>query len=421
MSEYTTRQILEMIEANGGPAGLNLSGKDLSEIDLSRETIQAELDRMHEKDPGAWPHWWHQGTEGINLEMACLESASLVDANLEEASLVGAHLKGANLRGAEMEEAILRGAELEGTDLRYANLKGANLRDAELEEAILESANLKRANLRDAELEEAILWKTNLEEANLWCANLKEASLRGAELEEAILMGANLEGADLRGAKLARVDLQDTWSIKGIFLHRALLDHTQLTKEQLGEAIGEELENKWIEAKEAYLALKNNFEQIGRYNDASWAYRRERRMEKRASWQKAKKAFRERHWGETFDNGRKVVKDCGIEFVCDYGEGIGEVLRALVILWVVFAIFYGAIAGVWGPWQETSSGKIRYATRNPLHLLAFSLGAMTTLQPAGLAARPTKWMQAAVPFQALIGIILAGLLGFVLGNRIRRS
>jgi hypothetical protein len=51
--------------------------------------------------------------------------------------------------------------------------------------------------------------------------------------------------------------------------------------------------------------------------------------------------------------------------------------------------------------------------------LIFSLGAFTTLQPARLqAARPG--VELLTTIQAIIGISLAGLLGFVAGNRIRR-
>jgi len=43
MSEYTREQLLKLIEENGGPDGLDLSGKDLSGIDLGMEEIEAEL------------------------------------------------------------------------------------------------------------------------------------------------------------------------------------------------------------------------------------------------------------------------------------------------------------------------------------------------------------------------------------------
>ena len=110
----------------------------------------------------------------------------------------------------------------------------------------------------------------------------------GINLEGAELRFANLERADLRGAYLPRVDFPDAESIKGVRICRAHLDHTQLTRKQPGGAIGQEVvamretrAQVWLAAKETYLALKNDFEQSGPYDDASWAYRKERRMEKR--------------------------------------------------------------------------------------------------------------------------------------------
>lgn len=340
MSRYTTQQILEMIELNKGPVELNLSDKDLGGIDLSRDIIQAELEKVREKDPGAEPEWLNP----------------------------------------------MGGIELQRVNLRYATLWEANLRGASLLWAKLQGACLKKANLR---------------ETNLWYANL--------------------EGAYLGYADLTRVDFLGVESIKDICLYRAVLDHTQLTSDQLGEAVGEELKGKWFEAKEAYLALKNNFEQIGRYDDASWAYRKKRRMEKREAHQKAKEAFRERHWRGVLSNSLKVARDQFVELVCDYGESICRVLLTLLALWLIFAFIYGFIAGVWGQWQETSIGKVRYITRNYCDLLSFSLGVMTTLIPAGLEARPTLCMRFLMPLQAMLGVVLTGLLGFVLGNRIQRS
>ena len=45
MSEYTREEILKLIEENGGPEGLDLSGKDLSGIDLGRGAVAVELER----------------------------------------------------------------------------------------------------------------------------------------------------------------------------------------------------------------------------------------------------------------------------------------------------------------------------------------------------------------------------------------
>jgi len=51
LSDYTTEEILKLIEENGGPEGLDLSGKDLSGIDLGREAIKVEMDKALEGAP----------------------------------------------------------------------------------------------------------------------------------------------------------------------------------------------------------------------------------------------------------------------------------------------------------------------------------------------------------------------------------
>ena len=76
MSEYTREEILKLIEENGGPEGLDLSGKDLSFIDLSREAITAELEKAREKAPDETPVWYNERTGGINLAKLRLKPTS---------------------------------------------------------------------------------------------------------------------------------------------------------------------------------------------------------------------------------------------------------------------------------------------------------------------------------------------------------
>jgi len=47
----------------------------------------------------------------------------------------------------------------------------------------------------------------------------------------------------------------------------SLLRNTKIKKRQIENHILQEQENKYSEAKEIYLLLKNNFHSIGRYND----------------------------------------------------------------------------------------------------------------------------------------------------------
>jgi len=378
LSEYTREEILRLIEENGGPEGLDLSGKDLSGIDLSREAIEAELAKVREMAPDETPVWYSESGWAANLQ----------GADLQEANLVGAKLEGVDLKGANLREANLANADLQWANLELANAQGAWLRGANLQGAVLWDAVLQGAQVGFADLRKAVLWRTNFQGAEMWDANLQGAYLQEADLGGAKLKDADFQGAEMVYSHLEKVDFFEARSLAAAYFYNAYLDDTRMRSEQLGGLIGEEHERRYDEAKEAYLALKNNFAEIGRYGDAAWAYRKERQMEKLVALEEAKEAWQKRDWNRAVPRYAKVAGDQLVEWVCDYGEGIWRVAGSLIAMWVAFALIYGLIAGVWGPWQDTGSREIRYITRNPIDLLSFSLGAMTTIEPSGLEARP---------------------------------
>jgi uncharacterized protein YjbI with pentapeptide repeats len=233
------QETLALIEANRGPQGLDLSGCDMNHIDLSRDTIQLELKSCAaapEPDP---PPWVSEMTGGVRLEWV----------------------------------------RLRGTVLSNARLQGADLYDAQLQEADLKWAQLQQAQP---------MW-AGLEGADLWSAQLQGADLTGAQLQRARLGRVQLEGATLAQAQLQGVDLYYALSLLRIRWYGAFLDRTRMRRDQLGDAIGDELEahgkktpEGYREASEAYLVLKSNFDSIGRYDAAAWAYIKEQQMEKMA-------------------------------------------------------------------------------------------------------------------------------------------
>ena len=385
---------LELLPRNGMCA-------DLRRIDLSRRTLKARWIQSNHKSPS----WWDAGSERVNLR----------GANLQEARINGANLRDANRQEAglwevEIGDADLRGADLQGADLKFANLQGA------------------------------ILWNTNLQNADLGYTTLKEASLRRANLRKAVLWSADLGGADLRDTILGDADLRHARLqgvdlsisvITGIYVSDAWLDKTKLRWEQLGGAIGEELvarqrgssvENRvrpYGEAKLGYMVLKQNFESFGDYNAASEAYRKERRMEKWETFLQARIAFRERRFRDVGERCRKVFFDELEELTCDYGESVKRVLTSLLVVYVLFTLIYGLTWSVMRV-SDTPTALIKEPTRNLVDLARFSLGAMTTIGPAGLEPR-NGLVELVAGLEALLGIALTGLLGFVLGNRVRRS
>jgi hypothetical protein len=216
------------------------------------------------------------------------------------------------------------------------------------------------------------------------------------------------------------------------------LDRTRLRWEYLGGAIGEELKaedrklsaaeraREYGEAKRGYLVLKQNFDDLGDYDASSRAYRKERRMEKLEAYQSARAAFHERRLRTAFAQGAKVASDLIVEILCDYGESVGRVIAwMLALIFVAGPALVALLGGLYwmgdnqsvysrltAPWQRGLNAYWQYV----LYILdAFTTAGFAELKPVNDFVRLVSGLI------ALSGVVLAGLLGFVAGNRIRRS
>jgi uncharacterized protein YjbI with pentapeptide repeats len=391
---------------------------------------------------------------GVALPEANLHLANLPDADLRDADLHGASLGKANLRGALLEGANLQGADLAGALLQGAKLEGANLRGALLEEADLREAGLRFTDLREAVLEgadlgHADLWSTALDGTTLAGAALRGATLReasacgadvgGADLREATLQkvdlrGAQLRGVDLRGATLSGCDLTEAQlgeaRLQGVDLSGCTLTHahlggvwfdkTQLRRNQLGGAIGEEMAGDYEGAATGYLALERNFLDLGDADAAAWAYGKRRRMQKLAARGRGRVAARNRAWAAAARGYLGYAAAQLVEWVCDYGESIPRVLYSLLAVYLVFILLYGLTGSVVHVALPGGAGA-PYVTRDPRDLAIYSLYAITTSGTPAVGLLPrAEWVQLLTGTEAFMGIFLTGLLGFVTGNKIRR-
>ena len=427
-----------------------LDGIDMSEPALEGQRGQA----------GPSALWWDAVRRGVNLRRADLRGAGLSLANLSaadlaEADLRKAVLRGANLHGARLEEAKLQGADLAGADLRGAVLGGADLGGAMLEDAnlqgaslrfvhgqgaVLESANLQTADLWGARLEGAVLTGADLKnailaEADLRGADLTGADLRGALLGQADLRGARLQGADLRGANLTRVNLEGAvlkdaklqgtvlsdCNLTHVHVSGADFDKAQFRREQLGNAIGEELAGQFEEARRGYLALERHFIDLGDSDAISWAYRKRRRMQKRVAWEEARTARARGEWRGAGAWYGTYVGDQLTEWLSDYGESAPRVLGCLLAVYLVFLLLYALTGSVVRVTYSPTGEMSRVPTQSLADLAVFTLFSMITSSqpPAGLLPAD-EYARLLTGVQALLGMVLTGLLGFVMGNRMSR-
>jgi uncharacterized protein YjbI with pentapeptide repeats len=350
--------VLRLIVQHGGPQGLDLSGFDLSGVDLSGTKLQR--------------------------------------------TVFGKHKHGsANLQGA-----FLHGANLEGADLAGTNLQGANLHDAVLRGAALNWANFQNADLRGSDLTRATLFRARLE---------------GADLSNASLNYANLHLAFLGNTRIDREELGSSILQENLEEYRR---HLERTSERLRTDVRVEqhLAQSASEARDVYLALKNNFRSIGQYDDASWAYIKERQMERTtyAPWCARRYhganlpqgcgPWSWRWWWFHLKCGVKWLFDWAAELSCCYGERPWRTVGWSASILHLFPLLYYLSGGL-----VSEAGLM-----SRLDYFNYSLAAFSTIGFSQFQA-VTPLAQTLTSIESLLGISLLALLMFTLGNRISRS
>lgn len=444
-----TADVLARIAARrGSPFGVGEHGQDLLHLRAGRAALAARLDPS-EPAPG----WWDPDVGGLALadavlDGARLEGADLAGANLRRATLSNAVGRSACFAGALLEEAECREADLSGSDFRgivagQASFRGAMLEDARFGDAALRFARFQKALLDGADFTGADLWgadfagadadyttfrRARLDEANLSDVNLTHADFEGASLTKARLIGSRLRGANLAGVKLdgadlSGADLSDTSLVRlnlaTCKLHHARfagawLSGTRMRIDQLGGMVGEEAAGDYAAAQASYLALEQNLKSIGSHGEASWAYKRGRRMGRFEAGGKTRAAWRARDGRAFLRHGYRWTSDRFVEWLCDYGESLSRIARAFAVLIVAFAGLFGIAGGLIPDGSAEPSG-------NVIDWLSYSALNMMTANPPEIGIKPVgRVTNLLVGLEGAAGIILMGLYGFVLGNRLRR-
>ncbi|SFK30236.1 pentapeptide repeat-containing protein [Methylorubrum salsuginis] len=437
-----------LAQLGAGAAVLDGAGRGgLAGMRLGRAALAPRI------EANAAPRWWTAETGGLDLGGADLAQADLEETDLSGANLRRARLPGVLARSAGFEGACLEEADFSGADLSGARFRGvaggqavfgeAMLEDADFSDAVMRFATFGKALLDGARFPGADLWGTDftgadaddsvfraarLDEANLSDCNLTGADFEGASLKKARLVGSRLRGANLAGCRLDGADLSEAdfsrtslvrLDLTTCKLHHARfagawLEGVRLSHEQLGGAVGEEAAGEYEAAQASYLTLERNLQSIGSHAGASWAYKRGRRMGRRHAGQQARKALARRDLRGSLAHGYRWVADRFVEWLCDYGESLSRIARAFAIGIVLFAGAYGATGGL----SREGTGVPTY---NPLDLVSYSALNMLTANPPEIGVKPEgRITNLLVGVQGAVGIVLMGLFGFVLGNRLRR-
>ena len=315
--------------------------------------------------------------------------------------------------------AILSGPVAHRTIFQHMNLTGAKLTYGDFTDANFFKCNLANADLRFAKFDGASLGGANLPYANLCGSSFYNTKFRNVNLEGADLYLAQFSGrTGLSKENFGNGILQERQQDYKEYVVRFILPDSRNPLEH-------HLADRQEKAASIYRQLRIHFAENGKSDDVRWAYLRERKMTKIAHRKAAFRYYRQANILEGVKSSLSWLSDMIAELLCNYGESIWRVIfwlfAHLLVIGPLLIVLCGGL--IWPQRELNTYLSIRSPVYQGLywylqHLL-YVLDTLTTsnyaiLEPGNDIVRLVSG------FLALTGIFLAGLLGFVAGNRIHR-
>lgn len=333
------------------------------------------------------------------------------------ALIAAGDLRDADLTGCLLEKLDFRGCRLEGVTFDEGTLVECNFDNCTLERVSFRKAVLRNCRFRRA----AISW-SDLRYCEIDRATFEEAAITFCDFYRAMLGGVVI----MRKARIADTSLYYAYFCEGVNIRRENLVSGRLlqqdydayrrflvewntcgTGERRNDRAGKSewdpensLRARWADAEEIYKNLNGLWCGRGFLRDANWAYIKGRRAERRrmmAEWSEAplpqKAALT-----------RKIATNLSMDVLFGYGESLTRMIVTYTLLVLLFAyVFYG-----------------NASLPSYLHALWISLKNMVGVGSEQLnGISPLVDMLNVV--QTTLGILLTGIFGFILGNKIRNQ
>ena len=137
-----------------------------------------------------------------------------------------------------------------------------------------------------------------------------------------------------------------------------LLRNTYIQREQIENHILQEKKEEYLNANKIFLLLKNNFHSIGKYKDESWAFKKEKDMERKDNCH--------------FKSLHKWLWSCVLNGIFGYGEQpVKVIISAMLIIFIFTFLFMSS--GI------SNVDIDRITTKNFFDCIYFSTVTFTTL------------------------------------------
>lgn len=349
-----------------------IASKTLNDLDLSGQQLES-LD-----------------FSGCTLTNVNFKNAVLKHCRFDEATLDSCDFDHSGTADTPTLQSVsFKKTELNNCRFRYANISWSDFRYARINQATFEDATVDFCDFYRCFFEGVVLFKHS---------SFSNCSLFNAYFGD----GANIRRDNLRNGRIVQQDKQAytkflvDWHNYGTGVRTN--DRREVSEWSPDAAINA----RWADAEDIYKTLNGLWAGKGYIADANWAYVQGRRMERR------------RMMAEMTDPNVKTTKKIGnvwhiltnslSDLLFGYGENMFKMIVTYIVTVFVFAFIF-----------KSEVSPLQY-----LEALGISLKNM-----AGMDSEVLRDVSPLVDMlnlvQTTIGILLTGIFGFILGNKIRNQ
>lgn len=311
---------------------------------------------------------------GQTLEGADFSGATLVSCNFDKTTI-----KASAFKKTTFERCRFRGATITWSDFRYAMFQNGTFEDA-----IIGYCDFYRTFFDGIIL-------------------FNKSTVSGSSFNKAYFGdSAFIKRENLKDGKIIQQDKEE-WRKFLVDWHKMSLgERTNDTGKDSGWSPDAAIAHRWAEAEEIYKNFNALWTGRGFIADGNWAYVQGRRMERRrmvAEYGDASVSL-----GKKFKNTWKILTNCMSDIFFGYGESMMKMVITYILTVFLFA------------WLFCSN----------VSLLEYGQAVAVSLK--NMAGMDSDVIHEVSPFvdmlnvvQTTIGIILTGIFGFILGNKIRNQ
>lgn len=376
-----------------------MTREELDKLILSKEIHDVDLSKTD--------------LNGIDFAECHLKDVIFSTDETEQKEIANINFKNAVLENVWFDKAVLRNCNFDQEKSRETpSINKVSFRNCEMEKCRFRKAYIQWTDFRYAEITHP-----TLEEAKIVFCDFYRTYILGVSIfRKSLISNSSLyytyfdEGANIRKENIFKSQLlqQNKKRYRSFLVDWHKLGTGERKNNQKDKVSNwspdESLQNRYADAEEIFKTLNGLWMSKGFYSDANWAYVMGRKMERNRM---VSDLFSK---NLSFWNSLKLYPQIAWNLISDLMFGFGESILKMVVSYVViiflFAyLYYGA--------QEVSL---------PSYLMAVGISFKN------MVAISSDEVQNTTPFidllnvmQTTIGILMTGIFGFILGNKIRNQ